>query len=488
MEKKPNALLIGDSVEMTYVDFSSYEGLKESTGFKKLYTIHTQETLNIGNKIGLHIGGFCDDYGTGGGYLAGKISGYGSLPSDLILCLMDDKYNFLPLSERQLQVLYVYLTEGKVLPLTDDEASLFFTKHNITPILPNFHISRSIELFDDYPEIIVLRYDLNELKNDKDYEKFGQELFYFSDKIVTKAKHYCDGVNVDLEHTYYLHSEKDGNEFIVFIEVYKGQEPKIGELSFRNRLLHKSVEDTGDVIEEVKELFDEDEEDTQSLLPYLLIVEVNAIWPRYKYTKVSYKLAYPIFLMEGEEANNISFPYFNEAFEITGIDRIHDVLSLRIKTGKQFDIDLEVDEERVIDFEYQSNPEKETSFRTGTLKFRFEKHDFDYGHLPGRIEIYEGTTNVTKRRIDLEDSGVIKKVKFDDSVDPLFLFDDVISHTIFMLDEANQFVVLVRRDHDDNENRYIPLKLGEENLYCDQFFSDDDQSIIKDEVEISYKI
>ena len=104
-----NAIKIGEKIEKVNLDFSSYESLKASASINRFYTIHTANTNQIGNKLGFHLGGFCDEYGKGGSELAAKISGYDSLPSDLYLCLMDDKYNFLPLKEKELDSLFNYL-------------------------------------------------------------------------------------------------------------------------------------------------------------------------------------------------------------------------------------------------------------------------------------------------------------------------------------------------------------------------------------------
>lgn len=110
-ENKPkyNAIKVGEKIEKINLDFSSYESLKNSAKIDRFYTIHTANTNQIGDKLGFHLGGFCDDRGSGGSDLAAEISGYDSLPSDLYLCLMDSKYNFLPLEEKQLEKLYNYL-------------------------------------------------------------------------------------------------------------------------------------------------------------------------------------------------------------------------------------------------------------------------------------------------------------------------------------------------------------------------------------------
>ena len=112
MEKKLNAIRVGSEINKVYIDFSSFESLKESSGFDRLYTIHTQNTLDMSKVLKFHVGGFCDDRGHGGTALAAATAGYPTLPSDLILCKMDDKYNFLPLEENELDALYNYLTHA----------------------------------------------------------------------------------------------------------------------------------------------------------------------------------------------------------------------------------------------------------------------------------------------------------------------------------------------------------------------------------------
>lgn len=116
-----NAIRVGDKIEKTYIDFSSYESLIESSGFKRIYRIHTAETIAISNELGFHVGGFCDDYGSGGSPIAAKVAGYPSLPSDLILCLNDDQYNYLPLDEKQLDALHKYLASANTTEDTVEE-------------------------------------------------------------------------------------------------------------------------------------------------------------------------------------------------------------------------------------------------------------------------------------------------------------------------------------------------------------------------------
>ncbi len=100
-----NALKISYMIETMEIDFSSLDSIKQSTGFRRLYTIHTANTIAMSQELGFHVGGFCDDYGHENYHLAAKVAGYEELPSSLILCAMDDRYNFLPLTKEQAEAI-----------------------------------------------------------------------------------------------------------------------------------------------------------------------------------------------------------------------------------------------------------------------------------------------------------------------------------------------------------------------------------------------
>ena len=105
----PNAIRISDRVEKVELDFASDESLKEGLGFARPYTIHTAKTNEMSQRLGFHIGGYCDDRGRGGPALAASLVGYECLPSDVVLFKMDEKYSPLPLNEEELNSLFVFL-------------------------------------------------------------------------------------------------------------------------------------------------------------------------------------------------------------------------------------------------------------------------------------------------------------------------------------------------------------------------------------------
>ena len=58
-----NAIRISDRVEKVELDFAFDESLKESLGFARLYAIHTAKTNEMSQRLGFHIGGYCDKKG-----------------------------------------------------------------------------------------------------------------------------------------------------------------------------------------------------------------------------------------------------------------------------------------------------------------------------------------------------------------------------------------------------------------------------------------
>ena len=214
-----NAIRVSDSTRKVHVDFNNIE---TSTGFRRLYTIHTAKTLDYSRQVGFHVGGFCDDRGQGGSSLAARTAGYEDLPSDLILCKMDDHYNFLPLNESELNCLYTYLTTGKVVPLEsdDDTANAFFHKWNIQPILPHFDLPLSVEFFPRYPNVIALIYDETAAKTDKEIENYGKALFEFSDRCVNGLED-IGLCRVSLDHTYYMLNVRENGKWCCFIQALR---------------------------------------------------------------------------------------------------------------------------------------------------------------------------------------------------------------------------------------------------------------------------
>ncbi len=240
-----NALRIGDEIEKVTVDFSSYESLKESTGFSRAYTIHTEKTNALCNKLGFHVGGFCDENGPGGSSLACQITGYDDLPSDVILCLMDDQYNFLPLDEEQLESLYAYLTTGKILrPYgleKDNPALTFFKQHKIHPSLPPIE-DEPEAIFDDlYPNFICLRYDMSSF-SDAQLSRLGQEMFFYSDHLVNDYREADDFLlSPDGSHYIKLKYEPAFSMWLIAIEALDQKGKKADKKGFEQLLLRGAI-------------------------------------------------------------------------------------------------------------------------------------------------------------------------------------------------------------------------------------------------------
>ena len=222
---KENAILIRQlDIVKIYVDFSDIDNIYQALDASHVSTIHTQKTQALSMKLGVHLLGYVDREGDDiNNRLACEISGYDYLGSFMLLCKGDDKFNPLPFSEAELNVVYTYLTEGKIIPLSssNDEQS-FFEKYQITPILPTFDLKKEVIFLDEYPQIMILKYDESGLFNDGSFMKFGEQLFAFADRIVIEMQTIKDEkgreIHLSKDQKYYLKNVRRDFCFYVFIE------------------------------------------------------------------------------------------------------------------------------------------------------------------------------------------------------------------------------------------------------------------------------
>ena len=359
---KYNAIRVSDEIERYYVDFSTLDSLKESTGFERLYTIHTASTQELSKTLGFHIAGFCDDHGEGGPDLASEIAGYDYLPSDLILCLMGDKYNFLPFDEGQLESLYLYLTTGEVKSshaFKENDLGSFLSRNSIYPILPDFPMEPEVIFYKDQPNLALLKYDYSEL-SDKQIENFGSELFYYSDRLLEQYKEMPNG-RLSPDERFYLHSQNDmtNEAFYILIEVLAvpGTESTIDIRDFLGLSSDEDNEEKYEVEDAAEEVMDQDYDDEDDY-DYFLEFKVDGVWPESDddYTLQVDRYALPYFIENENDEESGDTPPFSDFVRYKGLDRINDVLTVEVNQRHRRDTyDLKLDEPLVVPFDYISN-------------------------------------------------------------------------------------------------------------------------------------
>ena len=460
MGKELNAIRISDTIEKVHIDFSSIDSLYESSGFKRLYTIHTAETNKMTAKLGFHVGGFCDDRGSGGPDLAAEISGYDHLPSDLILCLMGDKYNFLPLDAKRLESLYVYLTTGKIISSTaTDSMQAFFDKHHINPILPEFGIAPEVLIpSTSESDCLVLVYDFDlSKKTDSDAIHLGEQLFHYSDKLVNKFTHVGDAL-LSPDEDYYLlnrHDNKTGLYIVLIQAIHeKGQEQYLTRLlDTVIATLHDDEEE--EVVEDtIEESVDEDVDDEDTLVDYVLFFKVDAQWPKSKDDfKTHYEFCYPLYLEKKP-----LFPYFSTLFEVEGIDRIHNTVSLVINRGKgEEHIQIKVGEEFAFDFAYQAQPNKRT-YREGHAVLSLKHFNFGDDSVSGKLAVENSF--VTDNEASVDQTLYLENITVNSEEEITADLDSGDSYGIFMIDEESKFILCygLRFNADDEaEEFFVPV-------------------------------
>ena len=222
---KENAILVKTSgIEKVCVDFSDDENICKAIESKGLSTIHTQNTQDISRKLGFHIVGYVDRHGGNlDNELAARISGYDEIYSSMLLCKTNDKWDNLPLSEDEVEILYTYLTTGKVVVLQKNDLSkAFFERYGIdNPPLPK-GFEPEVHQLPEVPYVILFRYYVNQMK-DNQIEEFGESLFSMADRLIEEGFKEVDGVKLSPDGKYYINSSMD-HENAVFNVLIQAKE------------------------------------------------------------------------------------------------------------------------------------------------------------------------------------------------------------------------------------------------------------------------
>lgn len=457
-----NAIIVNWlNIEKVNIDFSDFKNIEEAIGASHLYTIHTAKTMEISNILGFHIMGFIDRDGDDvNNSLACKICGYDYIGSSMVLFKTDDSFNPLPLSEEEVDKLYLFLTEGKVEPKKRNED--FFTKFGIRPILPNFDADGELKLNNDYPTLGLVIYDL---KNE-DFIKVGEELFRYSSLMLEsfeKVDSYYkanDG-SYFIKNTWYCNREY----FIVGIEANRvGKSLYLDNLDNLVTLFINSND--GDAIEEAQ---DDEYEDYEMSNLYLKI-NVNGIW-KYEQTELTRKYSYVHPFAFGD---NLNFPGFEEILEVNGIDEINETIDLLLYLKDETkEFSLKIDEPLEIKICDLLGYEDMNIECNAFVLFTLCKDRFIGLTIDKKLEITYDAFNLN----DGEKLIVHDEYEFDsidlDSDDVAEVGGDTLYVPALISEDENSVILISSPKEDEDDNfAYMLVDLGsfitEEFIYSDE--------------------
>ena len=217
----------------------------------------------------------------------------------------------------------------------------------------------------------------------------------------------------------------------------------------------------------VEEVSNGEPSEDDLLLRYLLIIDAKIDWPNIKNYGTAYKLCVPIVYLEGKE--NVNIPYLNDAIEYLGIDRINDVLELKLHLGEDKEVKLCLNKPQKFEFAYQKHANDERSYRKGVINLELRRYVWVSRDFNGRISIKEEFHSNKREQLVEEKTFVDYR---DNSEEVLA---SSVSGNIFyplLIDTEQQIVVVYayRRDYEDNDiivNTYFPIELGRETIYHD---------------------
>lgn len=510
---KENAIIIRfiDVIKIR-IDFSDIDNIYRAIDADRLSTIHTVKTQELSAKLGVHLIGFinrnCDDINN---EKACEISGYDYLGSLMFICKTDDKLNPLPFEEDELEKVYNYLTTGEIVDNAGDEEGLlgeFLNKYRINPVLPNLSIKPEVTLYENYEKVILLTYDFSKA----DLGKIGGELFQYSDRLVKKFYDEDDAL-VAPDETYCIKCKTDLGEqkFYALIQVLEGRrdKPVIGDIDAfigANEEYQSEMEEdksysnsAEDIVSNNRELDDDEDEEFETnadfLVPYFIIVEIEASWPENENGPAKYKYVYPLLQAMEPEENQPFFPYFKNLIKVVDFDYFGDTFDIKVSFGdKKQKIHLELDEPVVLKFDY--TPGSPSSHRVGEVKLTLERHEIDFVTVEGKIYIHEGLYQVKGMKKPLnEDNMVLSNLsnEGDEYPDESIAEGSLTGSRYFpwLISTDGSFICMSAAydDYDDPDIRrhvYIPLYTDEDTVSHD-FFVSDDYGRVELRVECKYR-
>ena len=222
-----------------------------------------------------------------------------------------------------------------------------------------------------------------------------------------------------------------------------------------------------------EELIEEDYDDEILLVPYVLIFDVKCKWPkRSDKSFLDGSFAYPM-VLEGDVEPNIFL--FEDRIEVEGYDLLHEAIDLILHLGKDIHVNVGLDKEEKVEFEYLNEPDNPESYRVGSITIRLEKHMFELSSIAnGKLvideEIYinSDTPSNELRKIINNPEGSNK-----DSQCCIFETTDYF-YRPWLVEYTGNFLILMLEigDADYEDAYYLPIYRNKELLFLNSDISD----------------
>ena len=204
-----------------------------------------------------------------------------------------------------------------------------------------------------------------------------------------------------------------------------------------------------------EEVIDEDIDDDLALAEYVLLFKVDATWPKSSDDlKVRYEWCYPLCL-----SKKPFFQFFEDLFVMEGFDRLHNLITLKLNRGKGDEfVNVKLNEEFKIDFDYYSMEGNDDSYRIGTASFMLLQLKSLANTLSGKLVFHnkyvDGGKIVMDEEVSLdtivdtiEDGPTIQNAASDDC-------------GVFAIDEGSNLIILYGLRQQDDEKvaeYYFPV-------------------------------
>ncbi len=478
---KENALIVRPlDIIKVYVDFSDIDNIYKAIDAKRVSTIHTKKTQEISELLGIHLMGFVDREGNDiNNDKACHISGYDYLGSFMLLCKADDKLNALPFTEKELECVYTYLTEGKILTAADTNgAEEFFKRYPINPPLLNISLKPKYYWREDIPYVLLARYDLAEA-TDKQLEELGLALFELSSRMIAGFKDIRNGVHRSPDGDYYINClMESGQAYNILIEAVWDDEDDEDKVIIYNAkdvihigFLNDAVpekeahhqEDMETTPEEAYEPgdYEDDEDETEEMMNYIVEMDVDIDFPQSKRKNhLKGKYCYPLFCTAlGESVEEAAVPVAGKLFKLINFNPTDEVAEIEVLKDKKLQLKLNEEAEFKLNHIHK-NLGKMQGFVRFVLKYYKIAENCENHTIMVEDKMLEMET---RKEVDSAFGSLeLLTPKKEEGV--IEVCDNI--YQIFIFNEEGMFAVIdsMSTDNEENEHYYYPVSASEANI------------------------
>ena len=213
--KENSVLITPTGIEKVTIDFENFDNVNKLLHADRVTVINNQKTKEMCQRLRINIMVIANSMDDAvNNCLTCKLFGDEMVNSSVFLCKTDDSYNALPFKEEELDRIYDYLSEGKVvLPKNLYGGKEFFEKYDIESVLlPAVDYAPEAYFDEDMPHVLFLKYNLA-MMTDRQLGVMGEAIHTFPMRVEHEGFKDFDDVKLSPDGKYYINYALDSEKY-----------------------------------------------------------------------------------------------------------------------------------------------------------------------------------------------------------------------------------------------------------------------------------